>query len=66
MYGFKKVTIGIEDEKGEKLTMQTHMLWHQDRAYSKDIHPYVGLYCIRADEATQSYTLFRYARRIQR
>jgi len=52
MYGRKKVTIGIEDEKGEKLNHATDMLWHQDRAYSKNIHPFVGLYCIRADEGS--------------
>jgi len=49
MYGRKKVTIGLEDEKGEKLSHDTNMLWHQDRAYSKDVHPFVGLYCICAD-----------------
>lgn len=52
MYGRKKVTIGIEDEKGEKLNHATDMLWHQDRAYSDSIHPFVGLYCIRADKGS--------------
>lgn len=54
MYGRKRVTIGIEDEKGEKLNHSTDMLWHQDRAYSKSCHPYVGLYCIRADEGSSA------------
>ena len=52
MYGRKKVTIGIEDEKGEKLNHATDMLWHQDRAYSDAMHPFVGLYCISADQGS--------------
>ena len=52
MYGREEVTIGIEDEEGEKLNHADDMLWHHDRAYSKDIHPLVGLYCIRADEGS--------------
>lgn len=52
MYGRKKVTIGIEDEQGEKLNHADDMLWHQDRAYAKEVHPFVGLYCIRADNGS--------------
>ena len=52
MYGRKIVTIGKEDAKGEKLDHSREMLWHQDRAYSKTVHPFVGLYCIRADEGS--------------
>ena len=52
MYGRKKVTIGIEDEQGEKLNHADDMLWHQDRAYAKEVHPFVGLYCIRADDGS--------------
>ena len=52
MYGRKIVTIGIEDAQGEKLDHSRDMLWHQDRAYSKTVHPFVGLYCIRADEGS--------------
>ena len=52
MYGRKRVTIGHDDEHGKRLNHAHDMLWHQDRAYSKDCHPYVGLYCIRADKGS--------------
>lgn len=52
MYGRKSVTIGYDDNHGMRLNHATDMLWHQDRAYSKDIHPFVGLYCVRADEGS--------------
>lgn len=52
VYGKTAVTIGVEDERGEKLSHSNDMLWHQDRAYSKDVHPFVGLYCIRADDGS--------------
>lgn len=49
MYGKTEITIGLEDEQGEKLDHAVDMLWHQDRAYHKDVHQFVGLYCIHAD-----------------
>ena len=52
MYGRKRVTIGHDDEHGKRLNHAHDMLWHQDRAYSKDCHPYVGLFCIRADQGS--------------
>lgn len=52
MYGRKKVTIGHDDEHGERLQHTHDMLWHQDRAYHKDVHPYVGLYCLIAEQGS--------------
>ena len=54
MYGRKRVTIGHDDEHGERLNHAHDMLWHQDRAYSKSCHPFVGLYCVRADKGSSS------------
>lgn len=49
MYGKTAVTIGYDDKDGDRLNHTTEMMWHQDRAYHKDVHPYVGLFCLRAD-----------------
>ena len=52
MYGRKRVTIGHDDENGKRLNHAHDMLWHQDRAYSKSCHPFVGLFCIRCDQGS--------------
>ena len=57
MHKRTKVTIGHDDEAGDRLQHTHDMLWHQDRAYHKDVHQFVGLYCIRAD-AGSSGTYF--------
>ncbi len=57
MHGRTKVTIGHDDTNGNRLQHTHDMLWHQDRAYHKDVHQFVGLYCIRAD-AGSSGTYF--------
>lgn len=50
MYSTKVIPIGTTNKEEEHVWSTTEMLWHQDRAYNKDVHPFVGLYCIAADE----------------
>jgi len=50
LYGKKRVPVGTDDAKTEEHVWQTYeMLWHSDRAYLPDVHPFVGLYCKVAD-----------------
>ena len=53
-YGRQRITIGFKDEAGHGVDHDTDITWHSDRAYSKDCHPYVGLYCIRVDEGSSA------------
>jgi len=53
LYGNKVIPIGGDDNKESgHIWHETEMLWHNDRAYSKDVHPVVGLYCMSAPEGS--------------
>ena len=49
LYSNKVVPVGTNDKSQDHVWSTTEMLWHQDRAYNKSVHPFVGLYCIAAD-----------------
>lgn len=55
LYGSKVIPIGGDDNKDSgHIWHETEMLWHNDRAYSKDVHPVVGLYCVSAPKGSAS------------
>jgi alpha-ketoglutarate-dependent taurine dioxygenase len=49
LYSNKVVPVGSKDKGKDHVWSTTEMLWHQDRAYNTNVHPFVGLYCIAAD-----------------
>lgn len=52
LYSSTVVPIGTKDKNKDHVWSTTEMLWHQDRAYSSSVHPFVGLYCIAADDGS--------------
>jgi len=52
LYGKKEVPIGTDDKKEDHVWQEEDMMWHNDRAYLSDIHPFVGLYCKEAEEGS--------------
>ena len=53
LYGSKVIPVGGDDNtKSTHVWHETEMLWHNDRAYSSDCHPVVGLYCQSAPKGS--------------
>ena len=50
LYGTHAVPIGAHSEQKVALRQEEDQLWHNDRMYFKDIHPYVGLRCNKVDK----------------
>ena len=50
LYGTLAVPIGAHSEQKVALRQEEDQLWHNDRMYFKDIHPYVGLRCNEVDK----------------
>lgn len=54
LYKSKVIPIGTKNKEEDHVWSTTEMLWHQDRAYNENVHPFVGLYCIAADEGSSA------------
>ena len=52
LYGEKIVKVGTANPEEMHVCMEPNMLWHNDRIYSKDMHPFVGLYCVSFGEGS--------------
>ena len=52
LYHKKEVPIGTDGNDEDYVWQEEDMLWHNDRAYLQDVHPFCGLYCITADEGS--------------
>ncbi len=52
LYGKKEVPIGTDDKNEDHVWQEEDMMWHNDRAYLSDIHPFVGLYCKEAEQGS--------------
>jgi len=52
LYNNKVIPVGIKDKEQDHVWHTTEMLWHQDRAYNKLVHPFVGLYCVVAESGS--------------
>lgn len=52
LYGEKEVPIGTDDKSIDHVWQEVDMMWHSDRAYLSDVHPFCGLYCSAADEGS--------------
>jgi len=52
LYLKKEVPIGTDDETEDHVWQEVDMMWHSDRAYLDDVHPFCGLYCHSADEGS--------------
>ena len=52
LYGKKEVPIGTDNKDEDHVWQELDMMWHNDRAYLSDPHPFVGLYCVAADEGS--------------
>ena len=52
LYGKKTVPIGTNTPEDPHVWSTADMMWHQDRAYSDDVHPFVGLYCEAFDDGS--------------
>ena len=57
LHGTFKVPVGANNEERVALRQEDHLMWHNDRMYFKDVHPFVGLYCREAEEGS-SGTMF--------
>ena len=57
LHGTFKVPVGANNEERVALRQEDHLMWHNDRMYLKDVHPFVGLYCREAEEGS-SGTMF--------
>ena len=52
LYGKTEVPIGTDNKDEDHVWQEEDMMWHNDRAYLDDIHPFVGLYCKEAEEGS--------------
>lgn len=53
LYNEKRVPVGSDTPDTEDHVWHTYeMMWHSDRAYMHDVHPFVGLYCVDAEKGS--------------